>query len=384
MFVTELVLVSWVVLGLVHLGVPLAYFGVMKRLASSRDYGLKMSVEWKPSVSIIVPTYNEGLVIEKKLRNLAEMDYPTEKIEIIVVDSASSDGTADQARKVLQELSFRGTVLEETERKGKASGLNTALKYVSGDIVCISDAECVWNKEALRNAVKYLSDLSVGSVSGVHASQEIGSLPVSLENSYRSIYRAVRIGESKLHSTPVAEGEIQLFRRADLPGFDTRVGGDDSDAALAMVEKGLRAISAEDVVFFEPTPTVWRARFKQKIRRGQHVLQAFLGHRQLFTRRSPSTGIIFPMEFFLYAINPILFVPFTVLTIWAIALVQLVLYLALVSAVVIVVIPSLRSMAVTYVTNNLIMLAALLQEARGNKQLTWDKIEENRQYQRGT
>jgi hypothetical protein len=65
-------------------------------------------------------------------------------------------------------------------------------------------------------------------------------------------------------------------------------------------------------------------------------------------------------------------------------LVPVVLYLALVSAVVIVVIPSLRSTAVTYVTNNLIMLAALLQEARGNKQLTWDKIEENRQYQRGT
>ncbi len=384
MFVTGLVLVAWVVLGLVHLGIPLAYFGVMKRLASSRDYGLKMSVEWNPSVSIIVPTYNEGPVIEKKLRNLAEMDYPTDKIEIIVVDSASSDGTADHARKVLQELSFRGTVLEETERKGKASGLNTALKYVSGDIVCISDAECVWNKEALRNAVKYLSDPSVGSVSGVHASQETGTLPVSLENSYRSIYRAVRIGESKLHSTPVAEGEIQLFRRADLPIFDTRVGGDDSDAALAMVEKGLRAISAEDVVFFEPTPRAWRARFKQKIRRGQHVLQAFLAHRRLFTRRSSSTGIIFPMEFFLYAINPILFFPFIALTIWAMALVPLVLYLAIVSGVVIAVIPSLRSTGVTYLTNNLIMLAALFQEARGNKQLTWDKIDENRLDQRGT
>jgi poly-beta-1,6-N-acetyl-D-glucosamine synthase len=377
-FVTELVLVTWVVLGLVHLGIPLAYFGIMKRLASSRDYGLKMSVEWKPSVSIIVPTYNESPVIEKKLRNLAEIDYPTEKIEIIVVDSASSDGTADQARKVLQELTFKGTVLEETERKGKASGLNTALKHVSGELVCISDAECVWNKEALRNAVKYLSDPSVGSVSGVHASQEMGSLSVSIENSYRSIYRSVRIGESKLHSTPVAEGEIQLFRRADLPGFDPRVGADDSDAALAMVEKGMRAISAEDVVFFEPTPAVWRARFKQKIRRGQHVLQAFLGHRQLFTRRSPSTGIIFPIEFFLYAINPILFIPFIALTIWAIVLVPLVLYLAIASGVVIAVIPSLRSTAVTYVTNNLIMLAALFQEARGNKQLTWDKIAENR------
>ena len=356
----------------------------MRRVASSRDYGLKMSLEWEPSVSIIVPTYNEGPVIEKKLRNLAEIDYPMEKIELVVVDSASSDGTAQRARKAHEEIGFKGAILEERERKGKASGLNTALKHVSGELVCISDAECVWSREALRNAVKYLSDPSVGSVSGVHASQETGSLPVSLENSYRSIYRAVRIGESKIHSTPVAEGEIQLFRRADLPGFDTRIGGDDTDAALAMVEKGLRAISAEDVVFFEPTPSVWGARFRQKIRRGQHVIQAFLGHRRLFTRRSTLAGIIFPMEFFLYAVNPVLFVPFATLTIWGIAIFPPVLYLVLVGLATIILVPSLRRMGVTYLTNNLIMLAALLQEARGNKQLTWEKIEENRRLKKGS
>jgi len=199
-----------------------------------------------------------------------------------------------------------------------------------------------------------------------------------MENSYRSIYRAVRIGESKIHSTPVAEGEIQLFRREDLPGFDTRIGGDDTDAALAMVEKGLRAISAEDVVFFEPTPGVWGARFRQKIRRGQHVIQAFLGHRRLFTRRSTPAGIIFPMEFFLYAVNPILFVPFAALTIWVVAIFPPVLYLSLAGLAVIVLVPSLRQMGATYLTNNVIMLAALYQEARGNKQLTWEKIEENR------
>ena len=375
----NLVLVAWILIGLVHIGIPLTYFGIMGRLASSRGYGLNLSKEWEPTVSIIVPTYNESPVVEKKLRNLAETDYPREKVELIVVDSASSDGTAQQARRAFEEMGFKGAVLEETERKGKASGLNTGLKRASGELVCISDAECLWNKETLRNAVKYLSDPSVGSVSGVHASQALGaSLPVGMENSYRSIYRAVRIGESKVHSTPVAEGEIQLFRRADLPGFDTRIGGDDTDAALAMVEKGLRAISAEDVVFFEPTPAVWGARFRQKIRRGQHVIQAFLGHRRLFTRRSSPGGIIFPIEFFLYAINPILFVPFAALTIWVAAIFPLVLYLALAGGAVIVLVPGLRQMGATYLTNNLIMLAALYQEARGNKQLTWEKIEENR------
>jgi cellulose synthase/poly-beta-1,6-N-acetylglucosamine synthase-like glycosyltransferase len=351
----------------------------MGRLASSRDYGLRLAKDWEPTVSIIVPTYNEGSVVEKKIRNLAELDYPREKVELIVVDSASSDETAARAGEALQTLGFRGTVMEEPIRRGKASGLNTGLKRASGELVCVSDAECLWNRETLRNAVKYLSDPSVGSVSGVHADQALeASLPVSMENSYRSIYRSVRIGESKIHSTPVAEGEIQLFRKADLAGFDTGVGGDDTDAALGMVEKGFRAISAEDVVFFEPTPSVWGARFRQKIRRGQHVIQAFLAHRRLFTRRGGPTRFIFPMEFFLYAVNPVLFIPFAALTIWVIALFPPIAYLALVGIVVIALVPNLRRMGITYLTNNLIMLAALYQEARGNKQLTWQKIQENR------
>lgn len=379
MFTTQILVTLWIILGLIHIGIPLAYFGLMKRVASSRDYGLKMSTTWKPSVTIIIPTYNERTVIEKKLRNLAETDYPTSKVEVVVVDSASTDGTAQEAWKALRETKFKGVVLEETERKGKASGLNTGLKRASGELVCISDAECLWQRESLTNAVKYLSDPSVGSVSGVHAGQAPdANLATNMENSYRSIYRSVRIGESKLHSTPVAEGEIQLFRRADLPGFDTAIGGDDTNAALLMVEKGLRAISAEDAIFFEPTPPVLAARFRQKIRRGQHVIQAFLGHRRLFTGRATPAGNIFPMEFFLFIINPILFLPFAVVTIWTFAMFPVILFSALAGAVVIVLLPSLREMGATYLGNNMIMLAALCQEARGNKQLTWEKIGENR------
>jgi len=84
------------------------------------------------------------------------------------------------------------------------------------------------------------------------------------------------------------------------------------------------------------------------------------------------------MEFFLYAVNPILFVPFATLTVWVVAIFPLVLYLSLAGLAVILLVPNLRRMGATYLANNLIMLAALYQEARGNKQLTWEKIEENR------
>jgi cellulose synthase/poly-beta-1,6-N-acetylglucosamine synthase-like glycosyltransferase len=368
-----------IAIGAIHIGVPFAYFGAMRRVTSNRDYRVKLNLEEEPSVSILVPTYNEANVIEKKLQNILETAYPKEKLQILVVDGASSDDTVDLAKNALKSSQLQGSVLEEAARKGKSFGLNTALKQASGDLICISDAECTWEKNALKNATKYFSDPSIGSVSGIH--EIMGpreALSVAVENSYRSIYRSLRIAESKLDSTPIAEGEIQLFRRKDLAGFDTRVGGDDTSAALSMVDKGLRAISAQDVIFYEPAPVEWRSRFTQKIRRGQHILQAFVSHRHLLFKRTIFSSVIFPMEFFLYIVNPILFVPFVIVASMFLASSLSLLLVTAVGAVVVVLTPFLRSLAATYLSNNLTMLAAVLQELRGQKQLMWTKIQETR------
>jgi len=379
--VNTILLAAWLTIGAFHLGLPLAYFAVMKRVASRpEDSHVKPEVSQQPTVSILVPTYNEASVMERKLANLSLIKYPREKLEVIVVDGGSTDNTPSIARGGLDHFGLKGQVIEEGERKGKAAGLNSALRISTGEVVCISDAECEWNTRALENAVKYLSDPMVGSVSGVHSIvHQNESSSTHVEDSYRSIYRMLRVAESKIHSTPVAEGELQLFRRRELSAFDTTVGGDDTDAALNMVSKGLRAISAEDVIFYEPTPRSWRGRFRQKIRRGQHVMQAFLKHRDLlFSNRNSFTRIIFPMEFFLYLLNPLLFVPFLAMTAIVFIEAPIVLFLSIVGLVIVIAIPSLRQAGMTYVSNNLTMLAAILQEARGAKQLQWTKIEETR------
>jgi len=165
-----------------------------------------------------------------------------------------------------------------------------------------------------------------------------------------------------------------------LEGFDTAVGGDDTDAALGMVKRGLRSISAQDAVFFEPTPRTWRVRFRQKVRRGQHVLQAFVKHKGMLLRaRSPFSSLIFPMEFFLYVINPLLFLPFAVLTAFVLVDVPILAPASLLGLGVVTLSRSLRQSAITYLTSNLTMIGAVLQEARGFKQLQWTKIDETRQ-----
>lgn len=376
---TSLLLVVWIAVGAIHIGVPLAYFGAMKRIGSGRSYNITTSPDPKPTVSIIIPTYNEATVIKEKLSNISLSNYPSERMDAIVVDSGSTDNTASLASEFFRQNRLKGQVVEEKDRTGKSGALNLGLKYAFGELVCISDAECSWDKEALGNATKYLSDPTIGSVSGVHHIPSSNETTAgNVEGSYRSIYRMLRITESKLHSTPIGEGEIQLFRRRDLTGFDPNVGGDDTCAALCMIEKGFRAISAEDVVFSDPAPPAWGIRFTQKIRRGQHVLQAFLKHKKLLSGKGVFSRLIFPMEFFIYAINPTIFPVLIVLTGWVMITNVVVAALIAIGSVIVAAVPSLRTSASTYLSNNVTMLAAIIQEARGNKQLVWTKIEENR------
>ncbi|MBO0888671.1 hypothetical protein J2P12_06185, partial [Candidatus Bathyarchaeota archaeon] len=200
----------------------------------------------------------------------------------------------------------------------------------------------------------------------------------NIEGSYRGVYRMLRIAESKVYSTPVAEAEIQVFRHRDVKEVDPRVGADDTCIALCVVDKGLRAIAAEDVLFYDPTPPTWSSRFRQKFRRGQHILQAFLKHRSLLFRKGVFSRLIFPMEFFIYVMNPILFPVFLFLTGWVVTTNLFLAAIAAAGLLGVALVPSLRTALTTHVTNNLIMLTALVQEARGEKHLVWTKIEETR------
>src|SRR5690606_32926176 len=116
-----------------------------------------------PRVSFIISAYNEEGVIREKLENALAIDYPGDRLEIIVISDASSDGTD----AIVREYAARGVrFARQTERRGKTAGHNAAVPHVSGEIVVFSDANAMYARDALRMLVRNFADPEIGCVTG--------------------------------------------------------------------------------------------------------------------------------------------------------------------------------------------------------------------------
>jgi len=116
-----------------------------------------------PSVSIIIAAYNEDNVIRDKIEKILNLDYPPDKLEIIVASDASTDKTDD----IVKEFTSRGVILvRQKTRGGKTSVQNLAVKYAKGEILVFSDATTVFDNQALKKLVRNFKNPSVGCVGG--------------------------------------------------------------------------------------------------------------------------------------------------------------------------------------------------------------------------
>ena len=291
------------ILALIHFTVPLTYYWHLKRRYLHKPWNLKLDPNYRPKVTVIVPTYNEAELIEKKLDNIAEQEYPRDKLEVIVVDSASNDGTPEKVRewsKKHPELNLK--LITEPVRKGKAYALNTALKHSQGEIVVITDADSFWpDRRTLLETVKWLSDPTVGAVSCIKtpANQR------GIEDTYRQYYNTLRILESKAWSTPVFHGELAAYKKKlleEIGGFPTDLGADDSHTATQIALRDYRAITPETLKCVELIPK--KSYHSWRIRRAQHLIQHFAKTLRTKHRTPKQFKKILAIETWLHLANP--------------------------------------------------------------------------------
>jgi cellulose synthase/poly-beta-1,6-N-acetylglucosamine synthase-like glycosyltransferase len=216
-----------------------------------------------PRVTLIISAFNEAKVIGQKLDNALALDYPSEHFEILVVSDASEDGTD----AVIESFRKRGVrLLRMAKRQGKTAGLNVALRQASGEIVVFSDANILYQKDAIRRLVRNFADPEVGCVTGdSRYAENFNSGAHVQEHTYWQYEQTIRALESQLGSTVGGDGAIFSIRR-DLYQPLSADAINDLVIPLQIVSRGYRAVYEPTAVGLEPSAGNFAAEFRRKRR----------------------------------------------------------------------------------------------------------------------
>ena len=225
-----------------------------------------------PVVTLIVPAHNEEDVIERKLENVLQLDYPSDQLEVVVASDDSVDATHD----IVAGFEPRGVRLIRCERGGKVAAQDRAVRESAGEIVAFGDANVEWDSDALRELVAPFADPAVGMACGqVRLVNPSGG--TNQEGVYWRYEMWLRARESLVHSMPGSNGAIYAVRRDAYREVDPRFGHDLSFPYL-MVQNGYRAVYEPLARATENMTTDIEDEFRRKVRMFEHAwLMLFRG-----------------------------------------------------------------------------------------------------------
>jgi cellulose synthase/poly-beta-1,6-N-acetylglucosamine synthase-like glycosyltransferase len=225
-----------------------------------------------PVVTLIVPAHNEEDVIERKLENVLQLDYPSDQLDVVVVSDDSVDATHD----IVAGFEPRGVRLIRCERGGKVAAQDRAVRESAGEIVAFGDANVEWDTDALRELVAPFADPAVGMACGqVRLVNPSGG--TNQEGVYWRYEMWLRARESLVHSMTGSNGAIYAVRREAYREVDPRFGHDLSFPYL-MVQNGYRAVYEPRARATENMTTDIEDEFRRKVRMFEHAwLMLFRG-----------------------------------------------------------------------------------------------------------
>jgi len=228
-----------------------------------------------PKVSLLISAYNEAAVIEDKLVNSLDLDYPRELLEIVVVSDASCDGTDD----IVRGYEGRGVVLKTCEGHiGKTACLNRAVPEAAGDVIVFSDANSRYDRRALRCLVERFSDRTIGFVTGrteyTPAAGDGSLCPAGLYTRIEGLTKAL---EGRIGSCVGADGAIFAIRKSLYQPLDA---SDINDLVIPVkiVEQGYRGVMAPGAFCIEPAAPAVSGEFARHVRITTRSLRAIFTH----------------------------------------------------------------------------------------------------------
>jgi len=256
------------------------YPALLALLPFRRHHDMGQPAEW-PKASVLISVYNEEKHIAARIENLLALDYPTDKLEILIGSDGSEDRTNDIASKYNDP---RLKLLAFTPRRGKPSVLNRLVPQAQGELLVFTDANAMFASDAVRKLARHFADPQIGGVCGrliLH-----GASSETEEGPYWKLETFMKQHESAMDSCLGANGAIYAIRRALWPGIPDNTLIDDFVIAMRVREQGFRVIYDAVAVATEDLPQSVSHEMTRRIRIGAGGFQSlFLCWRSLLPWR---------------------------------------------------------------------------------------------------
>jgi biofilm PGA synthesis N-glycosyltransferase PgaC len=213
----------------------------------------------EPSVSIVIAMHDESHHVHSRLRNCLELDYPADRLQVIV----SLDAPTDDTVELVQSYADRNVdIVYSPVRRGKAAALNAGIAKATGEIILFADARQRFEKGIVREMVANFADESVGAVSGELLILDAGGR----ESAYWRYEKMIRALESDIHSLPGATGAIYAIRRELFRPVPSKTVLDDVVIPMRIVLQGKRSIFDAAARAYDTASETPEQEFKRKRR----------------------------------------------------------------------------------------------------------------------
>jgi cellulose synthase/poly-beta-1,6-N-acetylglucosamine synthase-like glycosyltransferase len=269
---------------------PIIAAGVRNARKNRLKLQAQAAVEDKflPSFSIIVPAKNEGKMIDRLFSALSKLDYPKDKVEIVVVEDGSDDNTFELCEKYARTIG-NVKILQRSRSNGKPSALNFGLRHCEGEFIAVFDADNVPASDVLLKAAQYFEDSSVAAVQGRTMSINAGENMLTQFVSYEEAIwcEAYLRGKDSLGLFVHLKGSCQFIRRnvlQRLSGFDENMLSEDMELSARLAENGYGIRYGGDVCAWQESPSSLKTLFKQRTRWFRGTMEVALKYGRLMAK----------------------------------------------------------------------------------------------------
>jgi cellulose synthase/poly-beta-1,6-N-acetylglucosamine synthase-like glycosyltransferase len=204
----------------------------------------------QPFVSLLIPAFNEADVIDRKIENSLALDYPPDRLEIVVASDGSKDQTVETAEARADGDRIR--VLAYAENRGKVPTLNASIPQLRGEIVVFSDAPAMLYPDSVSRLVENFADPEVGAVSGLYKVVKADDVDIGTSEDFYWKYETfLKVQESQLASTLGGHGHLHAIRKELYPFPPPGTINDDYIIPVSVLARGYRAVYEPSAIVYE-------------------------------------------------------------------------------------------------------------------------------------